>query len=333
MSNGKQRIDTILCGVGRMGRNHLRVVQENPEFQLRGIVDPVLAGKGSTHNGIPVFADVESVPADSYRVAIVATPTETHHAVAKQLIARGKHILLEKPLASTVAQCNELRELSERAGIRIAVGHVERFNPVVSKVAEILRSGWAGTAIHFTFTRVGGYPDSVKDGNNVLIDLAVHDLDILQMLAGEVSLLSSVCHTTLQPGVLDTAEMLLRSKGGASASVHVNWITPTKIRTLRVTGSKGVVFADLILQTCTIWGGNLLRRGPEPELDYRQLAEDYRNSDRIEFGVRKEEPLQNQLTAFARFLRGEASPICLIPDATRSVELAQHAIALSQVKS
>jgi UDP-N-acetylglucosamine 3-dehydrogenase len=322
-----ERIDTILCGVGRMGRNHLRVIQENAHFRLRAIVDPVLAQRTREQNGIPVHADVASVPAADYRAAIIASPTETHHQIAKDLIARGKHLLVEKPLASTVAQCNELRELSERAGVRVAVGHVERFNPVVSKVAEILKSGWAGTPIHFTFTRVGGYPDSVKDGNNVLIDLAVHDLDILQMLAGDVSMKASVCHSTLQPNVLDTAEMLLVTKGGSSASIHVNWVTPTKIRTLRVTGSKGVVFADLILQTCTIWGGNLLRRQEPQLLDYRQLAEDYRNSDRIEFGVRKEEPLVKQLDAFARFLRGEESAISLIPDATRNVELAQQAVS------
>jgi UDP-N-acetylglucosamine 3-dehydrogenase len=329
MPSTNQRVDTILCGVGRMGRNHLRVIQESSQFRLRAIVDPVLAKNTTEHGGVPVHADVSTVPVADYQVAVVATPTETHHQIAKELIARGKHLLLEKPLASTVAQCNELGELGRKSGVRIAVGHVERFNPVVSKVAEILRSGWAGTAIHYTFTRVGGYPDSVKDGNNVLIDLAVHDLDILQMLAGEVSLIASVAHNTLQSNVLDTAEMLLRCGQGASASVHVNWVTPTKIRTVRVTGSKGVIFADLILQTCTIWGGNLLRRGPEPQLEFRQLAEDYRNSDRIEFGVRKEEPLRNQLEAFAKFLRDEESPICLIPDATRSVELAQQAIALS----
>ncbi len=334
MSTGTERVDVILVGVGRMGKNHLRVVQESPAFRLRAIVDPVLAKNTDQVNGVPVVATLDGVPNDQYRAAVVATPTETHHAMALALIARGKHMLIEKPLASTVAQCAEIRDAAQRANVRIAVGHVERFNPVVRKVAEVIKSGWAGTPIHYTFTRVGGYPDSVKDGNNVLIDLAVHDLDILQMLAGPVSLLASVCHDTLQKGIYDTAEMLLKSSDTASASVHVNWITPTKIRSLRITGSKGVVFADLIQQTCTIYGGSLLRRGPEPQgLNFQQIVEDYRNSDRIELGVRKEEPLRGQLEAFRKFLDGEETAICQIPEATRSVELAMEAVHLSAPKA
>jgi UDP-N-acetylglucosamine 3-dehydrogenase len=325
-----ERVDVILCGVGRMGRNHLRVIQESSRFRLRAIVDPILAAKATEVSGTPVRASVDDVPDGDYRAAVVATPTETHHGVAIRLLQKGKDLLIEKPLASNTAQCAEIARLATERGRKVAVGHVERFNPVVRKLREILKSGWAGTAIHYTFTRVGGYPESVKDGNNVLIDLAVHDIDILQMLAGEVSLLSSVIHNTIQPSVSDTAEMLLRSTGGASASIHVNWITPTKIRTVRITGSKGVVFADLILQTCTIYGGNLLRRGPEPQLDFQQLAEDYRNPDKIDFGVRKEEPLRGQLDAFHRFLFGEETEICGLAEATRSVELAQEAVAVAK---
>ncbi|MGZ5970861.1 MAG: hypothetical protein ACXWP4_24485, partial [Polyangiales bacterium] len=86
--------------------------------------------------------------------------------------------------------------------------------------------------------------------------------------------------------------------------------------------------ADLILQTCTVHGGNLLRRGPEPNIvDFAALAEDYRNSDRVEFNVVKQEPLRGQLEAFFHFLHGESTAICEIPEATRSVQLAQEALS------
>ncbi len=320
-------VDVILCGAGRMGKNHLRVLSESPDFRLRAIVDPVLAARSKDVSGVPVVAELADVPTD-YAAAVVATPTETHHGLGRALLGQGKHVLLEKPFASTVQQCNELIALAETKGSKVAIGHVERFNPVVRKVADVLQAGFAGTPIHFSFTRVGGYPESVRDGNNVLLDLAVHDLDILYMLSGRTELVASVCHDTLQEKVFDTAEMLLKTAQGASASVHVNWLSPTKIRTLRVTGSKGVLFADLILQTCTIYGGNLLRRGPEPSLvDFSQLAEDYRNSDKIEFNVRKEEPLRGQLSAFRRFLDGEVTPICQPVEATRAVQLAIEALA------
>jgi UDP-N-acetylglucosamine 3-dehydrogenase len=323
-----KRVDVILCGVGRMGRNHLRVLKDSQQFSLRAVVDPVLAQAGADVGGIPCFASVDQVPDRDFRAAVVATPTEGHHAIAKVLLGRGKDLLMEKPLAVTVDECNDIRDLAAKKSCKVAIGHVERFNPVVRKVGDVLKSGFLGTPIHFSFTRVGGWPESVKDGSNVLVDLAVHDLDILQMLAGEVHMVSAVSHDTMRKGVFDTAEMLLKTGSGASASIHVNWITPTKIRSLRVTGSQGVLFADLILQTCTVHGGNLLRRGPEPRIvDFAALAEDYRNSDRVEFNVRKEEPLRGQLDAFFHFLHGESTAICEIPEATLSVRLAQEALA------
>lgn len=323
-----QRVDVILCGVGRMGRNHLRVLKESPHFTLRGVVDPAHAG--TEVSGIHCYGSVDEVPVDQYTAAVIATPTESHHSVALALLKKGKNLLVEKPLAVTVDECNDIRDLAAEKGCKVAVAHVERFNPVVRKVLDIIKSGFIGTPIHFSFTRVGGWPEFVKDGSNVLIDLAVHDLDILQMLVGPTSIVAAVAHDTMKQGVFDTAEILLRSEGGASASIHANWITPTKIRTLRVTGSKGVLVADLILQTATVHGGNLLRRGPEPKItDFGALAEDYRNSDRVEFNVRKEEPLRGQLEAFYHFLHGEETAISIIPEATRAVQLAQEALSRS----
>jgi UDP-N-acetylglucosamine 3-dehydrogenase len=322
-----ERVNVILVGVGRMGRNHLRVTKESPHFHLRAVVDPALAGQEVA--GVKAYRSLDEVPVDDYEAAIVASPTETHHAVALALLNKGKHLLLEKPLAVTVDECNAIRDLAAQKRLKVAVGHVERFNPVVRKVLDIIKSDFIGTPIHFSFTRVGGWPDSVKDGSNVLIDLAVHDLDILQMLTGPVKVVAAVAHDTMRKSVFDTAEILLRADSGASASIHANWITPTKIRTLRVTGSKGVLVADLILQTATVHGGNLLRRGPEPKItDFAALAEDYRNSDRVEFNVRKEEPLRGQLEAFWHFLRGEQTAISEIPEATLAVKLAQEALSM-----
>lgn len=326
-----ERVDVILCGVGRMGRNHLRVMKESPHFNLRAVVDPTLAGQEVA--GVRAYGSVAEVPEADYQAAVIASPTETHHAVALALLNKGKHLLVEKPLAVTVDECNDIRDLAAQKGLKVAIGHVERFNPVVRKVLDIIKSDFIGTPIHFTFTRVGGWPDSVKDGSNVLIDLAVHDLDILQMLVGcPVKIVASVAHDTMRKRVFDTAEILLRADSGASASIHANWITPTKIRTLRVTGSKGVLVADLILQTATVHGGNILRRGPEPKItDFAALAEDYRNSDRVEFNVRKEEPLRGQLEAFWHFLRGEQTAISEIPEATLAVKLAQEALSVGRV--
>ncbi len=321
------KVNVVLLGTGRMGKNHLRVIREcSSLFELRAVVDPV-APPPSDLGSIAFARTIDELKVD-FDAAVVATPTATHFDVASRIVGMGKHLLLEKPITSTLAQGQQLVATAKANGARLVVGHVERFNPAVRKLRDVLREGWLGTPIHFSFTRVGGYPDTLMKGNNVILDLAVHDIDVLRSLVGRVKFESSMCHATWQAGVLDTAEMLLRCEGGASANLHVNWITPTKIRSIRVTGTKGVCFVDYILQTCELMGGNLLKRIEPAPYEYEAFVEMYRTTDKIAFGVQREEPLRAQLLQFHRFVTtGEAGDLSSGEDALAAVAIAERAVA------
>lgn len=318
----------VLVGLGRMGRNHLRILRDTPGLELVAAVDanaappPELGGLELRRS----LDDLEEVPFDA---AVIATPTATHGEVALRLIEMGKHLLIEKPIASSFEQSRLVLAAAEKKGVRVAVGHVERFNPAVRKLREVIREGWLGTPIHLAFTRVGGYPETVLSGNNVLLDLAVHDIDVFRSLVGEVKVEHAMSHATFHEGVFDTAEIFLASAMGPSASVHVNWITPTKIRSIRVTGTRGVCFVDYILQSCELMGGSLLKK-IEPETpSFELLQELYRATDRIQFGVQKLEPLRVQAMAFRQFLEtGEAGELCLGRDASAAVLLAERAMTI-----
>ena len=330
MSNLRNAIGVVLVGIGRMGKNHLRVIRQDPRFRLQAIVDSYAAPPepiGETR----FFRSVDELDDVDYDCAIVVTPSSTHFEVASRFIERGKHLLVEKPLATTFDRSRRLMRACQEKRLHLAVGHVERFNPAVRKLHEVIKGGWIGTPIHFSLTRVGGYPESLLEGNNVLLDLAVHDLDILRSIVGPLKLHASVCHATIQDGVCDTAEILLSSANGQSATVHVNWITPTKIRNMRVTGTHGVCFIDYILQTCTVVGGNLLKAAAPASAGFEQLVEMYKNTDRIEFGVRKDEPLKAQLDQLHELLaKGDAGELCLGPDAAAAVRLAELALQHGQ---
>ena len=320
-------LKVVLVGAGRMGRNHVRVLSEAPGFDLVAVVDPV-AKLGPDVTVIRSMADLANVEFDA---AVIATPTATHHQLALELIAQGKHLLIEKPIASTAAQGEEIIRAADAKGTKLVVGHVERFNPAVRKLREILKQGSLGTAIHFAFTRVGGYPDTQLTGNNVILDLAVHDIDVLRSLVGPLRLEHSRCHVTWQEGVIDTAEIFLGAQSGISASVHVNWITPTKIRSIRVTGTRGVCFVDYILQTCELMGGSLLKQNEPTSASYEAIQELYRATDRILFGVQKVEPLVMQARQFQTFLEtGEVGELCTGPDALAAVRLAERAVTLPE---
>jgi UDP-N-acetylglucosamine 3-dehydrogenase len=327
MGTGKFRI--ALLGLGRMGRNHLRVTRLDPQFELVAVVDPVANVAPADLGGARLLRSLEELDAVEYDCAIIATPSSMHYEMAERLIAKGKHLLVEKPLCTVAADAAKLVSLAHDKGVRMAVGHVERFNPAVRKLREVIRAGFLGTPIHFSVTRVGGYPENLLPGNNVLLDLAVHDIDVVRSLIGPVKVEASVCHSTVKEGVLDTAEVFLASAGGPTASVHVNWITPTKIRSIRVTGTRGVCFVDYILQTCELFGGALLQAQQPGNADFSRLLELYRNSDKITFGVNKEEPLRVQLSQFGQFLAtGSAGELCVGADAVAAVLLAERSIRL-----
>jgi UDP-N-acetylglucosamine 3-dehydrogenase len=326
-----QAVRVALIGLGRMGANHLRVINENPNFQLVAIVDPLAAqSKYAIPSGVARLTSLGELQPESFDAAIVACPTSQHFEVGKQLVTFKRPILMEKPLCATAWEARTLVEAAKASGTKLYVGHVERFNPAIIKLKEVLTSGAFGKAIHFSFTRIGGYPNDAQGSRNVLLDLAVHDLDILSDLAGIAHVRASMCHSSLTPGVYDTAEILVSCLDGASASIHVNWITPTKIRSLRITGTKGVCFVDLMLQTCTLYGGNLLGPRTLPAPGYQALVDSYKNSDRVEFGVPKEEPLKSQLQAFYGELQGLETRLCKGEAGAYVVECAEHAIRDSE---
>ncbi|MBS2019633.1 MAG: Gfo/Idh/MocA family oxidoreductase [Deltaproteobacteria bacterium] len=325
------KIRIVLVGLGRMGRNHLRVIRETGGFELAGVIEATAARPQDLDPKVPFVRSLDELPADSYEAVVIATPTATHHAIALDVIARGKHLLVEKPLASSFEQGQEVLAAANAKGIKLVVGHVERFNPAVRKLREVIKAGTLGTPIHFSFTRVGGYPETVLSGNNVILDLAVHDIDVLRSLVGTVKLEHSMCHVTWKENVFDTAEIFLASASGASATVHVNWITPTKIRTVRVTGTRGVCFVDYILQTVELMGGSLLKPVEPTMNSFDKIEEHYRTTDRIQFGVRKEEPLRAQLTQFGQLLTsGDAGELCTGSDALAAVLLAERAIQVDR---
>lgn len=323
----------VLFGIGRMGKNHLRVLRETPGYELVGVIE-AQAPAPSDLGKIPFARSLAELGDVAFDAAVIATPTATHHALAMELIARGKHLLVEKPIASTFEQGREMLAAAQAKGTKLVVGHVERFNPAVRKLREVMQEGFLGTPIHIAFTRIGGYPDTVLAGNNVILDLAVHDIDVLRMLVGPVRLEHSMCHVTWKEGVFDTAEIFLASSAGTSATVHVNWITPTKIRSIRVTGTRGVCFVDYMLQTCELFGGSLLKVSEPPNTGFAALQDVYRTSDRIQFGVRKEEPLRAQLMQFRTFLtEGDGGELCMGSDALAAVLLAERAVQVENTRS
>jgi predicted dehydrogenase len=175
-------------------------------------------------------------------------PTEQHYEVAKLLLENGVHVLIEKPIARTVEQGEELVRLADARGLILAVGHIERFNPVVVELRRRLREGMAGRIYQINAERLSPYPSRISDAG-VVIDLASHDIDLLRYLTGEpVRHFFGETSQSINSDREDLFSGLLRFSNGVVGVLNVNWMTPQKVRRLTITAARGYFTCDLLSQ-------------------------------------------------------------------------------------
>ncbi len=314
-------IRTLLVGMGQMGRHHFRVLREDPRFDLIGVVDPVLATLPETSP--PLLRTIDEAWDLPFELAVIAAPTEHHASLVEAVLAHGRHVLVEKPAAATAAVARSLVAAAEKRGLCFAVGQIERCNPVVGGLREVVASGLLGQLVHVAGVRAGGYPPQVKSGNNVIYDLAVHELDVFRMLLGPLKILQSLGHATRPSGIIDTADISLVNATGVTGQVHVSWLSPDRVRTIRLTGTRGVADVDYIAQSVRIGGVGLEKSTALPlewQVDAQGVA-------RASLPVTKQETLKIQLDQLHRYLNGEDHRLAIGEALIESVELIEQALA------
>jgi predicted dehydrogenase len=178
----------------------------------------------------------------------VVVPTHLHFEVASYLLDRGINVLVEKPMTSTVEEALALIQLARARGVKLAVGHVERFNPAVIAVSQHLVAGELGKIFHLHARRLGPFPPRIRDVG-VTLDLATHDIDVMRYLAdAEVEHVYSETQRHIHTRHEDLLLGVLRFTNQAIGVLDVNWLTPTKVRELSITGEKGMYLINYLTQ-------------------------------------------------------------------------------------
>jgi UDP-N-acetylglucosamine 3-dehydrogenase len=315
-----------LIGVGAMGRNHARVYADMPNVDLVGVADANLeaAQAVAKRHGTEAFADVahmlDTLKPDAVTIAV---PTIYHRDVAKQAISRGIHVLIEKPIALSVDEASEIIDDADSAGVVLTVGHIERFNPAVIALKKHLADGDLGRVFQIDIRRQGPFPARIRDVG-VVIDLAVHDLDIIRYISeSEVVRVSAETDHQLHPDHEDTLSGLLRLSNGTIGTLAINWLTPTKIRELSVTGDRGMFRVDYLTQDLYFYE-NATTTGPEWET--LRMLRGISEGRMVRHVVNKAEPLRAELEAFVAAVRGEAPVAISGLDGMRALELAYAVI-------
>lgn len=247
------RLKIAVIGTGSMGMNHLRVLRDFSEEQVQ------IVGVAETHEPslklamsrfhVPGYSDyrqmVEKARPD---LVAVVVPTHLHFEAASYVLDQGINVLVEKPMTSTLEEAVTLIQLAQKRGVKLAVGHVERFNPAVIAVRQRLSSDELGKMFHLHARRLGPFPPRIRDVG-VTLDLATHDIDVMRYLTNaEVEHVYSETQRHIHTSHEDLLLGVLRFTNQAIGVLDVNWLTPTKIRELSITGEKGMYLVNYLTQ-------------------------------------------------------------------------------------
>ncbi len=304
----ERKIKTGVVGVGNMGAHHARVYAALDGSELVGIydADEARAGEVAARLGCRAFASLSDFLGAGIEAASVAVPTSLHGDVAGVMLAQGVDVLVEKPIAATLAEADAMIRTALHHERVLMVGHIERFNPAIQAIKASVAPD---EIISINIVRVGPRPPRIKDAG-VIIDMAVHDIDLVHHLTEQrIEEVYCVTASHFDP-YEDTASILLRTEGGASAQLTANWITPYKAREIQVVTAERLVRANLLTQHVQ---------------EASRYGEDSRSYLVHDVYVRHCEPLKSQLEAFLEAVRHRTVPPVTGEDGRRVLDVAVRA--------
>jgi len=288
-----------VVGGGHIGKNHARLYAETgtAEFTTIYDTDPANAAAIAQQYQVRAAGSLEEF-AELVDAASIATPTNSHFAIGQELLEKGKHLLIEKPIAEDTAQASLLAELAAQRQLVLQVGHVERFNPVLSALEERLT--------HPRFIeahRLSPFPNRSTD-IGVVLDLMIHDLEIvLHLVRSPVQSIDAVGVPVLSRRE-DIANARIRFENGCVANITSSRISPERMRKIRVFQEDAYLSLDYQNQTGEI---------------YRKVGG---GIERAEVEIEREEPLKRQILSFIECARMGMQPKVSGFEATAALELA-----------
>jgi predicted dehydrogenase len=285
-----------VIGAGSFGKNHVRVVGENPRADLKYVVDVDPARERDTADFRDVIGKVDA--------AIVAVPTVAHAEVACALLEAGIDVLIEKPIASTLAEADRIIGLAERNGRIVQVGHLERFNPAILAVEKL-----ATIPLFFEVHRMSVFTLRSLDVD-VVLDLMIHDLDIvLALVQSELKEIRAAGISILSPKV-DIANVRLEFVNGCVANLTASRVSTDKVRKLRLFQPRQYISVDYAKQSAAIF-----TVGGAEGIGFEQLA------------VEPGEPLKLQFEHFLDSVESRRKPKLDGPTARKTLEIALAVLA------
>jgi len=331
-----RRLKVAVIGVGSMGRHHARNYAEIKGVDLVAVsdTDKSLGERVASEFNTKFYQDYnELLESEKPELVSIAVPTKWHFPVALDVIRSKTHTLIEKPIAFSINEAEEIILQAKKAKIKLTVGHIERFNPAILKLKDLIEKGKLGTIISVMARRAGTIPPRIKDAN-VILDIGVHDIDLINFILGRqpINVYASGGKAVLKKQE-DYADILLEypvSKEGLSVTGHiqVNWITPVKIRKINVTGTKGYAVLNLISQELYFFDTNYTHVFD----NFEDFVGKFKESKGRLIKVSRKEPLRAQLEYFVNSVKNGRAPLVSPEEAISALRTAVVATETIRLK-
>jgi predicted dehydrogenase len=294
-----------VVGAGSFGKNHLRVIHNSPHAELAGVFDTnfARASEVASPYSCPVFSSLDELAAHA-DAAVIATPTVTHSEIGCLLMERGFDIMVEKPISNTLAGARALVEASQRHGRILQVGHLERFNPAIIALESVIT-----TPLFFEVHRLSEFSPRSLDVD-VVLDLMIHDLDILLSLTGRKPEEIRAAGISILSSKVDIANVRMQFPGGCVANITASRVSTERVRKLRLFQPNEYISLDYSRQD-----GVRYRVKPPLGIDFAPLA------------VVKDEPLRLELESFFESISTRRPPRVTGEQATAALEVALDILA------
>ena len=305
-----------VIGVGAMGYNHVRIYSELENTNLVAISDMVRGTLDSVSKEFNTvgYVDMDNIlQLDDVEAVNICVPTVFHHDVVMNAIEAGKNVLVEKPIASKLTEAREMINAAKDAGVTLATGHVERFNPAVRVAKELIDSGEIGEVVTAHAKRLGPYPPRIRDVG-VAIDLAIHDIDIFNYLfeSKANTVFANMSSNLKNCEFEDHAEIMTKYDNEVLSILETNWLTPYKKRQLNITGVDGIISVDYGNQSVTV----------------------YKENDKVEkVKVENKEPLKEELRSFVNAVQTKTEPEVSGEDGYEALKIVEAAMRSSKDKN
>ena len=303
----QKQIKVAVIGLGNMGKHHVRNYSELGDAHLVAVCDlqENLTNEFEKKYNCKGYTNLTKMLENERIDAVsITVPTALHYPIAFEVISKKIHVLIEKPICDTVEKAEKLLKLAETNHTIVMIGHIEPFNPAVQKLKEIIDNNELGKVTSLISRRVGAFPAQIKDAN-VIIDLAVHDIDIFSyILNKQPDTIYGNAGSALINGREDYAEIML-TYGDQNGMMQVNWITPIRIRKLSVTGTKGYAELNYMTQELTVYESNY----HEDHDDFGDFIIKFGNPTEHQIDIEKKEPLKEELNHFLLCIKENKKPL------------------------